>query len=209
MPAKSKKQEKFMQAVANNPAFAKKVGVPQSVGKEFSMKKKPTKKYPGGGTVSSAQVNKPAGSTPGANAGVRPNTAAQYTRMSDRFDDRLGRLNARMTGMEAGERKTRFQDRYNRMSDRFDDKLENFAEKRGYTPPAAKKGGTMKTKMKKKAVGGSLGGPLVNRQVPPKKYAAGGLAAGHKAADGIAKKGKTKGKEVAMKKGGYMKGGKC
>ena len=38
---------------------------------------------------------------------------------------------------------------------------------------------------------------------------AGGLAAGHKSADGVAKKGKTKGKEVAMKKGGYMKGGKC
>lgn len=36
-----------------------------------------------------------------------------------------------------------------------------------------------------------------------KKYAAGGLAAGHKSADGIAKKGKTKGKEVAMRKGGY------
>jgi len=42
-----------------------------------------------------------------------------------------------------------------------------------------------------------------------KKMAGGGLAAGHKSADGIAKKGKTKGKEVAMKKGGYMKGGKC
>ena len=39
MPAKTKKQERFMQAVANNPAFAKKVGVPQSVGKEFTMKK--------------------------------------------------------------------------------------------------------------------------------------------------------------------------
>ena len=39
MPAVSKKQEKFMQAVAHNKAFAKKVGVPQSVGKEFTMKK--------------------------------------------------------------------------------------------------------------------------------------------------------------------------
>ena len=39
MPAVSDKQEKFMQAVANNPKFAKKVGVPQSVGKEFTMKK--------------------------------------------------------------------------------------------------------------------------------------------------------------------------
>lgn len=36
-----------------------------------------------------------------------------------------------------------------------------------------------------------------------KKMAGGGLAAGHKTADGIAKKGKTKGKQIAMKKGGY------
>jgi hypothetical protein len=36
MPAKSAKQERFMQAVANNPKFAKKVGVPTSVGKEFT-----------------------------------------------------------------------------------------------------------------------------------------------------------------------------
>ena len=36
MPSTSKKQHKFMEAVAHNPSFAKKVGVPQSVGKEFS-----------------------------------------------------------------------------------------------------------------------------------------------------------------------------
>ena len=36
MPAKSEKQKKFMDAVAHNPAFAKKVGVPKSVGKDFS-----------------------------------------------------------------------------------------------------------------------------------------------------------------------------
>ena len=39
MPTVSDKQEKFMQAVAHNPKFAKKVGVPQSGGKEFTMKK--------------------------------------------------------------------------------------------------------------------------------------------------------------------------
>ena len=44
MPAKSAKQEKFMQAVANNPAFAKKVGVSQSVGREFTGKDKPMMK---------------------------------------------------------------------------------------------------------------------------------------------------------------------
>jgi hypothetical protein len=47
MPAKSKKQQKFMAAVANNPKFAKKVGVPQSVGEEF-MK---MKKYQDGGMM--------------------------------------------------------------------------------------------------------------------------------------------------------------
>ena len=36
MPSTSKKQHRFMEAVAHNPSFAKKAGVPQSVGKEFS-----------------------------------------------------------------------------------------------------------------------------------------------------------------------------
>jgi len=36
MPSSSKKQHKFMEAIAHNKAFAKKVGVPQSVGQEFS-----------------------------------------------------------------------------------------------------------------------------------------------------------------------------
>ena len=35
MPSKSKKQQDFMAAVANNPKFAKKAGVPQSVGKDY------------------------------------------------------------------------------------------------------------------------------------------------------------------------------
>lgn len=39
MPAKTEKQRKFMSAVAHNPAFAKKVNVPQSVGAEFSKAK--------------------------------------------------------------------------------------------------------------------------------------------------------------------------
>jgi len=45
-----------------------------------------------------------------------------------------------------------------------------------------------------------------------KKMANGGLAAGHKSADGVATKGKTKAMQVKMAKGGMMKkayGGKC
>ena len=36
MPAVSEKQERLMRAVAHNPEFAKKVGIPQSIGKEFT-----------------------------------------------------------------------------------------------------------------------------------------------------------------------------
>lgn len=36
MPSTSKKQERFMAAVAHNPEFAKRAGVPQSVGREFN-----------------------------------------------------------------------------------------------------------------------------------------------------------------------------
>lgn len=86
MPSKTPKQKSFMAAVANNPKFAKKVGVSSKVGKEFEMKDKMMKKMP--------------------------------------------------------------------------------------------------------------------------KKAAGGMAGGHKAADGIAKKGKTKGKMPKMAMGGYAKGGK-
>lgn len=51
MPTVSKKQEKFMQAVANNPEFAKKVGVNQSTGQEFTKGKNMKKNYMYGGKV--------------------------------------------------------------------------------------------------------------------------------------------------------------
>ena len=53
MPSTSKKQHNFMAVVANNPAFAKKVGVPQSVGKEFSNADKGRKFKEGGDTMAS------------------------------------------------------------------------------------------------------------------------------------------------------------
>jgi hypothetical protein len=59
MPSKTPKQKSFMAAVANNPKFAKKVGVSSKVGKEFEMKdkkmgmKKMMPKMAKGGSVSS------------------------------------------------------------------------------------------------------------------------------------------------------------
>jgi len=48
MPSKSAKQAHLMAAVAHNPAFAKKVGIPVSVGKDFNKADK-GKKFGGGG----------------------------------------------------------------------------------------------------------------------------------------------------------------
>ena len=48
MPSVSGKQHRFMEAVAHNPAFAKKAGVPQSVGQEFSKADKGRKFSKGG-----------------------------------------------------------------------------------------------------------------------------------------------------------------
>lgn len=55
MPSKSAAQAKLMRAVAHNPAFAKKVGVPQSVGQEFmkaDKRKGKVKKFELGGPTS-------------------------------------------------------------------------------------------------------------------------------------------------------------
>lgn len=60
MPATSLKQKKFMDAVAHNPAFAKKAGVPQSVGKDFSEASKGMKFGKGSTTRADRQtINNP------------------------------------------------------------------------------------------------------------------------------------------------------
>lgn len=89
MPTVSKKQERFMQAVAHNPKFAKKAGVSQSVGKEFTksgggmakanpfmemiakkkaMAGKPAKKMASGGMTSMGSVRTAAPSKDGVAA---------------------------------------------------------------------------------------------------------------------------------------------
>jgi hypothetical protein len=77
MPSTSKKQHNFMAAVANNPSFAKKVGVPQSVGKEFNQADKSRKFSKGGDTMASkmnpgmmAMMAKKKGATKMASGGM-------------------------------------------------------------------------------------------------------------------------------------------
>jgi len=121
MPSTSKKQHNFMEAIAHSPSFAKKVGVPQSVGQDFSKADK-GKTFKRGGDMATKKMN----------------PFAKFEKSGKDVEKK---------GVKEGSKKDMMMD---------------------------------KTQMMKK----------------------GGLAAAHKAADGIAKKGKTKGTFVTMKKGG-------
>ena len=57
MPSVSKKQHNFMAAVAKNPSFAKKVGVPAKVGQEFLTADK-GKKFKEGGEMKHSDIAK-------------------------------------------------------------------------------------------------------------------------------------------------------
>ena len=134
MPSTSRKQHNLMAAVANNPKFAKKVGIPQSVGLDF-MKADEGRKFSRGGDMkeSKAMMKKEVGFMKAKGA---PKSMIKHEMA------------------EAG----------------------------------MKKGG----KVKKYATGGSIiGGSETS-----------GLSAGHKSADGIAQKGKTRGKTIRMAGGG-------
>ena len=56
MPSTSKKQHNFMAAIAHSPSFAKKVGVPQSVGKDFNNADK-GKSFKKGGDTMAGKMN--------------------------------------------------------------------------------------------------------------------------------------------------------
>ena len=58
MPSTSKKQHNFMEAIAHSPSFAKKVGVPQSVGKDFSTADKGKKFAKGGQVMATKKMSK-------------------------------------------------------------------------------------------------------------------------------------------------------
>ena len=166
MPAKSEKQERFMRAVAHSPSFAKKVGVPMSVGREFTKKE-------GGMPITYKR------------------DVAESEKRSEESDDMKRKA---VSGMKKGgmaESKAMMK------------KEVSFMKKKD-APKSMIKHEMAEAGMKK---GGMT-----------KKMAGGGLAAGHKSADGIASKGKTKARQVTMagstgmKKGGMTKmkyGGKA
>ena len=92
MPSVSKKQHNFMAAVAHNPAFAKKAGVPQSVGKDFSNADK-GKSFKRGGDMATKMgkpVMKPGMST--AKVGMKKPTPMADTAMAGGMGGGMGMM---------------------------------------------------------------------------------------------------------------------
>ena len=89
MPSTSKKQHNFMAAVANNPKFAKKAGVPQSVGKDFNEADK-GRKFSKGGDMASKM-------NPGFMAMMAKKKGAQEGSKADKAADKK-----QMMGMKKG-----------------------------------------------------------------------------------------------------------
>lgn len=145
MPSTSKKQHNFMAAVANNPKFAKKAGVSQSVGKEF-MKADKGRKFKEGGALKEVDTE----SNPG------------LAKLPTEVRNKMGYM--KKGGMAH--------------SDVAKDK------------PMMKKVAKAEVKAHEKKMHG-------------KKMASGGKVGQLSKADGCAVKGKSKGKMISMKKGGY------
>ena len=112
MPSTSKKQHNFMAAIANSPAFAKKVGVPQSVGQDFSAADKGRKFAKGGDTMATKGVNpfaqfqksKKAGEAKGMNmgGGVKKMAAGGTFRSSANGIAQRGKTKGKQVKMAGG-----------------------------------------------------------------------------------------------------------
>lgn len=143
MPSTSGKQHRFMAAVASNPKFAKKAGVPQSVGEEF-LKADKGRKFAGGGEMESKKMV-------GKEIAFMKKKGAPKSMIKHEMAEAKGMARG---GLSAGHKQA---------------------------DGIAKKGKTRGMEV---------------------KMAAGGLAAGHKQADGCAQRGKTRGMQVKMAMGG-------
>jgi len=104
MPSKSKAQHKLMTAVAYNPKFAKKVGIPQSVGKDFVEADKGKKFKKGGvslavGRGEKLPVSKGAGLTAKGRAKYNAATGSNLKAPQPQGGARKRSFCARMSGM--------------------------------------------------------------------------------------------------------------
>ena len=177
MPSVSKKQHNFMAAIANSPSFAKKAGVPMSVGKDFVTADK-GKKFSKGGEMkeSKAMVSK--------EIGFMKKAGAPKSMIKHEMAEAKGMKKGGMAHEDVKMDKAMMQKAVNKHEGRLH---------KGEAMTKLAKGGEAKYMSFS-----SKGKPAGMKSVA--KMADGGYT---RAADGIASKGKTKGKMVKMTKGGY------
>ncbi len=174
MPSVSKKQHNFMAAVANNPKFAKKVGVKSSIGEEF-MKADKGRKFKAGGLK---EVD--SDSNPG------------LAKLPTEVRNKMGYMK------KGGEAKAMVKKEVEFMKKKGAPKSmikHEMAEAKGMKKGGYAKGGMSECKtIAKKEV--------KSHEKRMHKMASGGKVAQLSKANGVAMKGKTKGKMVKMAYGG-------
>lgn len=170
-----------MAMVANDPAAAKRMGIPQSVGEEF-MKADKGRKFGTGGRPDLQKVNKP---------------------KTDHGQQTMFKKGGVMKHDDLAEDKKLIKRAFS-----MHDKQEHKGSK-GTDLSKLKKGGmAMDKEPRRQSKGEHSIQKHSKRGAEIVKMAKGGLAAGHKSADGIAIRGKTRGTQAAMCGGGMAKGKK-
>ena len=165
-----------MAAIAHNPGFAKKVGIPQSVGKDFNDADK-GKKFGKGGAMATKKKMDPKmmSALMAARQPAMPPAAAAAAAPAPMGGMRKGGMTKKMASGGMAKDDTKQDKKLIKKAFGMHDAQEHKGGK-----------GTDLSKLKK-------GGMAM------KKMAGGGLAAGHKSANGVAKKGLTKAMMPKMK----------
>jgi hypothetical protein len=177
MPSVSKKQHNFMAAIAHSPAFAKKVGIPQSVGKDFTAADK-GKKFKEGGTMKHDDIKED-------KALIKKAFGMHDKQLHESKKTNLTKLKGGGMAKETMGPRTMAMD-VEKGSNKLLAHGESAVQKRGHT-----KGKLLADSGKSLAIQGGAkmcGGGMTKT----KKMSSGGSASSR--ADGIAMKGKTKGK---------------
>jgi hypothetical protein len=177
MPSARLKQKKFMDAAAHNPAFAQQAGVPQSVAQDFSEASKGMKFKGGSSSRPDLQRVNEKDTRHGKMELFKKGGNTMATKMNPGFMAMMAKKKADMGGMKKGG-----------MSMAAFEKSGKDVEKKGM-----KEGSKADMALDKKQMMMKKGGAT-------KKMASGGSASSR--ADGIASKGKTKGTNITMKRGG-------
>jgi hypothetical protein len=191
MPSKSKAQHNFMAAIAHSPSFAKRAGVPMSVGKDFVNADK-GKKFSKGGTMATKDS--------GFDDDVKRVKSGLYM---NKDEDRVySRERGLGPGMAAKRLEERGVDIKGLAGNRANEEDLGSYKKGGMTKSDMKEDMKMDLKqdksMMQKAVNKHEG--RLHKGSPMTKLAKGGTASAR--GDGIAQRGKTKGMQVKMRGGG-------